>query len=341
MKLGISLSLVCASLGVIPAAADVVTAPFQTITFPNVPDPNIANAAQLGLFVIEGGNTVPTAINDAGVITGHFPQTIGIWSKIASGVPDFGFLDANGSYGAFYGLNPDTFNNVAVYPTGINDSGTIVGNYMGDAFLDNFGFAVDGVSAPSLYQPDGYVVSAINYPGLPVGFDNTFVRGINDNGQIIGTYLNQLTGDSGGFQLLNGAFTPLSYTPIAINNLGQILGRDSSGNNLIDTNGNLRNLGILPFAPTGFNDSGTIVGGDYLYHNGFLTQIQLAGESGVQINAINDEGSFVGTANGADGQIGFEVTTPEPFTGVPLIAGLCGLAFLRFRTRRAAKSPAV
>ena len=325
--------------------ADIATLSFTPIAFPNVPDPNIPNAAQLGLFVIQGSNTVPTGITDGGVIVGHFNSDIGIWTRGPYG--SMGFVDAGGSYGAFYGFGPffvgvdqsgnpvSTLQQTQLFPTGINDSGTVVGNYPGDAFFDTYGFALSNPPDPTLFSPQGLVVSPIVYPGLTFGLFNTFVSGINDSGEIIGNYQDQLQGTSGGFEISpGGVFTALSYTPLAINNNGQIVGEDSSGNILIDTNGSIRNLGMLPFTPTGFNDNGTIVGGDYVYNNGFLTQIQLYGETSVQINAINDGGYFVGSANGPGGQVGFETITPEPFAGLPILAGLCAIGILRFRTRR-------
>ena len=325
--------------------ADIETLPFTPIAFPNVPDPNIPNAAQLGLFVIQGSNTVPTGISDSGLIVGQFNSDMGIWTKGPYGA--MGFIDAGGSYGAFYGFGPyflgvdQSGNPIAVpqptpvFPTGINDSGTVVGNYPGDPFVDTYGFALSNPPVPTPYSPAGLVVSPIVYPGLTIGFFNTFVSGVNDSGEIIGNYQDWLQSTSGGFEISpGGVFTPLSYTPLAINNNGQIVGRDSSGNIVIDTNGSIRNLGMLPFTPTGFNDNGTIVGGDFLYNKGFFTQIQLNGETSVQINAINDQGYFVGSANGPGGQVGFETITPEPFAGIPILAGLCALGILRFRTRR-------
>jgi hypothetical protein len=323
--------------------ADVVTPPFKTIVFPNIPDPNIPNAAQLGLFVIQGSNTVPTGISDNGVVVGQFSANPGIWTVAPYG--DMQFVESGGSYAAFFAVGP-MFSLEAppqVYRTGINDSGAIVGSFIGDEFDETSGFVT---GPPNFFITLGYsypqpaLVTPIFYPALQPGFGYTNANGVNNSGEIIGTYFDYSQNTGGGFVLNNGAYTPLSYSPLAINNLGQIVGEDSSGNFLIDTNGSIRNLGILPFTPTGFNDNGTIVGGDYLYNNGFLTQVDLKGESNVQINAINDNGYFVGTADGPSGQIGFEVTTPEPFAGIPLLAGVCGLAILRFRTRRHGASEA-
>lgn len=174
----------------------------------------------------------------------------------------------------------------------------------------------------------------------PIGNGNTYFTGINDSGEIIGSYLNNF-GPSGGFLFVNGAFIPLPFTPLAINNLGQILGKNSNGQIFAEKDGfTIENLGQLPFTPTGFNDDGTIVGGDDVYFRNNIAQLTIPGATGVQINAINDPGTIVGTYIGADGQsYGFEesgyvpVTTPEPrFLGL-LFAGLCGFVVRRRRIR--------
>jgi hypothetical protein len=79
-----------------------------------------------------------------------------------------------------------------------------------------------------------------------------------------------------------------------------------------------------------------IVGGDYVYLNGDLTQIQLQGQPGaqVQLNAINDNGEFVGTYTGSDGEFGFAAATPEPGALGALLAGVFGLAIRRRRMLR-------
>lgn len=331
-----------------PAIANVDTIAFTTIAFPNIPDPSVPNAAQSGLFIIVGGPAVPTGINNNGVIVGSFPQTIGIDSVDVPGLPYLAFQDSNGSFSAFYAFSPfvigedgagnpvsEMVSSIGLFPRAINDSGTVAGNFPGDAFLDTFGFTVSGIYSSTPYGPMSFAVNPINYPNLTFGFDNTFVNGINNSGTVIGRFWDQATGATGGYSFNNGVFTLLSYTPLAINNLGQIVGLDAGGDVVIDTNGVIKSLGVLPFLPSGFNDSGTIVGGDYLYQNGSLTQIQLQGSSGVQINAINDEGVFVGTANGTNGQFGFEAATPEPGALLALLAGIATLALVRYRRNAA------
>jgi hypothetical protein len=344
MKHLLGMALAIALSAAIPATADIETPPFTKIVYPNIPDPYPPSP---GLFILVGANTVPTGINNSNVVTGYFPQIIGNWSIVVHGVSDFGFVESNGAYGAFYvgypyfqGYTPADFllvpKDMAGYPTAINDSGTIVGSYVGDDALNTLGFSIS--SGQSTPFPYGQPVDVIQYPGLFWAINGTVPRGINNAGEIVGNWWSvdeQGYNIQGGFLLKDGVYSPLSYAPLAINNLGQILGQLSNGDIIIDTNGSIRDLGVLPFIPTGFNNSGVIVGGDYLDRNGILSQISLAGASGVQINAINDEGNFVGTANDSNGQFGFEAT-PEPFAGLPLAAGLLALATRRFWKRRRA-----
>lgn len=339
--------LFCASfflaISTIPAVGGKIdTLSFTTLVYPNIPDPEAPNP---GVVAFWGGNTVPTGINDAGTVTGTFPQVDG--SSIVYGVPDFGFIENNGNYAAFFGNTPvilyvdqngaiqtnGNFQNRAIYPAAINDSDQIAGSYVGDQYPDTYGFigsTFEGASG----LPQSLVVNPLSFPGLTFGLNVTTVAGMNDSGEIVGNFDDQLNSITGGYKLVNGTYTALPYSPLAINNLGQILGENASGDILIDTNGSIQNLGQLPFQPTGLNDSGVIVGGNYMDKNGVLTQIGLYGETSVQINAINDSDQFVGVAGGPGGQIGFEAVTPEPWLGVPLFAGIGGLVVARIRAQR-------
>ena len=97
------------------------------------------------------------------------------------------------------------------YPTGINDSGDIVGGYF-DATGEH-GF---------LYTPG--IFTTIYYPGAML----TWVSGINDSGSIVG-YYDDATGDH-GFLYARGKFTPIDYpgahqtVTTGINDSGSIVG---------------------------------------------------------------------------------------------------------------------
>jgi hypothetical protein len=335
---------------VTPAVADIDTLPFTTIAFPFVLSNDNPPVYGPPYYQIEPSNTVPTGISANGTVSGYFSSNIGLWTEPPYG--SLGFFEQNGNYSDFgvFDYYDQDYPISQVRNVAMNDSGTAVGSF------SDFGFIVNPMPGTCRCFSSIFPDPPVQYPTIPgLGIPSnglTTLSGINDSGQVIGNYINYCTGfdpttgdcpggeTSGSFLLYNGVFTDLPYTALAINNLGQILGQAGNGDIVIDTNGNTKDLGQLPFLPTGFNNSDTIVGGNYLYHNGFLTQIQLNGETSVQINAINDQGVFVGVANGPGGQIGFETTTPEPFTGLPLLGGVGWLALRRFRTRRSSTQAA-
>jgi hypothetical protein len=342
-------SLVIALLFVTPAIADIDTLPFTTIAFPFVLSNQNPPVYGPPYYQIEPSNTVPTGISGNGTVSGYFTANIGLWTSPPYG--QLGFFEQSGNYSDFAIVGPVIFGPVfQTYAGGMNDSGTAVGGYApGDYFGEVYGYITN--PTPGTGSPYNYIDPVV-YPGLQPGYGYTTLTGINDSGQVIGSFVNYCTDVdpttggcigqqiAGSFLLYNGVFTDLPYTAIAINNLGQILGQAGNGDIVIDTNGNIKDIGPLPFTPTGFNDSDTIVGGNYLYHNGFLTQIQLQNETSVQINAINDQGVFVGVANGPGGQVGFETATPEPFAGLPLLGGIGWLVLRRLRNRRSSAQQA-
>ena len=107
----------------------------------------------------------------------------------------------------------------------------------------------------------------------PLGVDGTSAYGINDAGQVVGTYLDA-SGVAHGFLDTNGVYATLDVPAASgteaygINNSGQVVGsyQDGSGN----THGFLYSSGVYtplddPSAPTftiayGINDAGLIVG---------------------------------------------------------------------------------
>lgn len=212
-------------------------------------------------------------------------------------------------------------------PVGFNNSQTIVGNYSSNLDYDTNGFIEPpplGSSTPGM----------LTYPGLTPYYYGSYITGINNSGTIVGFYNDYLNNISSGYVYQNGAFSQLSFTPLAINNNNQILGQAGNGDIVVDTNGKLTDLGQLPFLPTGFNDSLQIVGGDDFYAHGQITQLQAPGGLPVQINGINDSGEMVGSYVSGPNTYGFIATTPEPAYVVPLAAFLVLLFVFRQNARR-------
>ena len=155
-------------------------------------------------------NTVPTAINPAGVIVGIVFD--------ASGFPPVyhGFVRSRG--GTYTVFDPLGSTNTIV--TGITPEGTITGYYT-DAPGVNHGF---------LRAPNG-TITTVDDPGAGIGqFQGTFPLGINPAGEITGYYYDTLFASHGFLRTPGGTFAtfdpdPQGITfPQAINSKGEIMG---------------------------------------------------------------------------------------------------------------------
>jgi len=148
------------------------------------------------------------AINDAGVI-------VGVWVDHA--FRGHGFIYQNGSFSNLqYPGSRDTT------PFGINSNGDIAGNWDADQSSTGHGFVFSGGRITSFDVPDA----------MP---NETAANGINDSGQIVGTYVGR-DGKFHGFIREGATFTALDcpggVATIAwgINAAGQIAGNcDDSG----------------------------------------------------------------------------------------------------------------
>jgi hypothetical protein len=230
---------------------------------------------------------------------------------------------------------------------GINDSGTIVGDYNDGQNM--CGFVLSNGNYTSLVYPDP-------------NFVWTGATGINNAGTIVGWYGNG-TADF-GFVLSNGNYTSFGYPegrntrPNAINNAGTIVGSCS----LISVPGKQYGFSLsggtyTPLMypdsdvwrtkPLGINDAGTIVG--YYSSNsdhGFslsgetYTRLDYPGAVSTQATGINDSGTIVGRyytyengwyaftlSNGIYTSLGPQISC-EPFgiNDVGQMVGTCGTA---------------
>ena len=168
-------------------------------------------------------------------------------------------------------------------------------------------------------------LSAANYSITDLGDlggSISFARGINENGQIVGTsyistnpyvwrafiYSNGLMSDLGALSIGTNNFSSAS----GINNLGQVIG-GSSDNACLFSNGTITNLSALPgfsaYTAYGINDSGQIVGASdtvpgydygcaYLYTNDTMKLLGTLPEFPFRSTAyaINNKGQVVGTS---------------------------------------------
>ncbi len=152
-------------------------------------------------------------------------------------------------------------------------------------------------------RADSFTITALNLPGP--------VTGIDDAGQIVGTYTNG--GTTNGFLESNGALTTIDVPGSdatyvnGINNRGQIVGDYlllSQYYGFVESNGVFTTVDVpssyLDFSFSAINDYGELVGNyfdgtarhGFLDDNGVFTTIDFG--SPTELTGINDAGQIVG-----------------------------------------------
>ena len=266
---------------------------------------------------VPGANRiVATSINNAGQIAGYYFVPSG---DLFVAQP---FLDTNGVVTTI--PNPFEGN---VLPTGINNVNQIVGYQDGGGFLDTNG-----------------VFMSIEFPGsYDNGLPTTFPGGINDLGQIVGTYHPSPIQEVQGFLDSNGVYTTISvpgssFTTLnGINNTGQIIGQSHFGS-FVKTNDTFTTIQVPGSTTTvalGINNSGEIVGyyqrvgaTGFLETHGFLdiggviSTFDVPGSADTELHGINDTGEIVGSFVPTPPPI------PEPGSFVLVGGGLIALISL-------------
>ncbi len=263
-------------LGAVSAACLSAQAQHYTFTYFQDPSPNA--------YTTTGTDLSPTG------------ELVGWYTNYANGV--WGFSEINGSYktislptsgspdttinainvagtlvgmGPFAGFLMDASGNVTTIqvpaslkassisiPTGINSSGTVVGNF----------------STASGAQ-EGFILQNGSYKGYQVpGSYSTTLRDVNDNGVIVGSYQTSSGGSSTGFLLENGTVVPIQYpgatgtVATSVNTAGHVVGYFYNKSQV-----------LLPF-----------------YFDGTTyTQISTPGEYACTVGHIKNTGSIVGT----------------------------------------------
>jgi VCBS repeat-containing protein len=195
-------------------------------------------------IAVSGGaansNTHTNTINDLGVVGGYyepFPST-----------PRYGFIENAGAFTLGISLAPD----ISTTVNGINDAGVYVGSLY--AYADNVYVG---------YINNAGAITILDYPGA----NYTSPGGINDLGQVVGTYALAYGSGWRGFLYENGVFTSFD-TPFddtngtfagGINDLSQIVGSytDSAGR----SHGFLKDGGVFTTIDNPLGTNGTFVGG--------------------------------------------------------------------------------
>lgn len=159
---------------------------------------------------------------------------------------------------------------------------------------------------------------------MSVGIGGTFAHGINNVGQIVGSYRDS-NGGWHGYIYADRAFTKFFDVPGAIgpvdvssiNDSGQIVGSSvaAGGHGFLYSNGAFTDIyfpGSFQTAATGINNAGQITvsvdfEGSFVLSNGIFTPIVVPGttQSVVVASGINNAGQIVGSFGFADDVQGF------------------------------------
>ena len=265
------------------------------------------------------GNTIQYTVTDLGNLAGdsesaayginNSGQVVGAsYIPMAWDSTGHAFLYSNGTMSDLGTIGGFPFSAAS----GINASGQVVG-YAGAApgftFLgDNHAFIYSNGTMTELHALGAYAAT-----------------GINDSGQVVGTFIPSGTGSSHAFLYSNGTMTDLgtlggkSSYAYGVNAGGQVVGDANTADNaayhaFLYTNGNMQNLGDLGGGVSvayGINASGQVVGyagtaGDvahaFLYSNGTMTDLgTLAGYADSCALGINAGGQVVGEDDNISG----------------------------------------
>jgi hypothetical protein len=264
-----------------------------------------------------GGTSVsgyyPAGINDSGEIAGWLIRTDG---------PRIPFTYEDGTLTTF-GLAAGTlatFGNLTV--TGINESGAVAGYYNG---YSSAGFAEED----TVFLYENGTFTSLGNPSAEV--QDLQTAGINNSGEIVGSFFDRNTNTDKGFIYNNGSYTTLSgpsgtywVEATGINDSGEVVGvfdtppevHGQPAEGFIYNNGTYTTLsgppGALQVVPVAINDSGEVAGYyvlpdgfteyGFVYQNGTYTTIAdptgTNGSPGVIVNDVvtgpNNNGDVIG-----------------------------------------------
>jgi hypothetical protein len=232
-------------------------------------------------FSFASAGTVQLVVPTYDYTPGNASNTEG--SGIANNGTNVGQYNHNATYGSFTRSKKGHFSRPILFPgadvtnaTGINISGLVCGSF--DVNVRGMPQNKNGAGAPdrpeNIIVTHGFFFDGATYTQFDLpGSDNTYVTGVNDAGDFCG-YGSTMAGFNTGFVSIGGVITTFSgpagvtISPLAINNLGQVVGYynppDSAHGFFRAADGTLTNPIDYPNAVyttlTGINDAGLIVG---------------------------------------------------------------------------------
>src|SRR5580658_2812497 len=244
-----------------------------------------------------GRFTSANAINDSGTVVGSLENPI-------SG-HDNAFTWSNGTF-----TNQGTFGGLGSQLQGINNSGTIIGEYYDSSY-----------NSYSIYESNGSPTSLTYLTDLGGGSSYMSAGTINSAGTVAG-YSTNGSGDTFAFSWSIGSISLTDLGTLGgsasaangINDSGTIVGyADLAGDTIAHafsySDGSMTDLGALGGGNSsayGINDSGMIVGLFYIgnsnqshafsYANGTMTDLGTLGGASSQAVAVNGAGTIVGNS---------------------------------------------
>jgi len=243
-------------------------------------------------------------MTDLGTLGGNFSQGVAI--NGSGEVVGSSSGKSPGTGGAFlsnsgHGMKPLS---APAEAYGINDSGQIAGQCRNSMFLQAYPCEVSSNGAiteltDSNPNIECLYINTIIGPNLPAAV------AINNNGQVLGNcFLNTAVVWTNGTPTVLPTLGGGSSSGTAINNNGQVVGTSQTSTGAEDgflwSNGTMTDLGPS-FSPAAINDSGVIVGGQFVYSNGTLQNLNnlIPAGSPYQIESatgINNNGQIVANA---------------------------------------------
>ena len=190
---------------------------------------------------------------------------------------------------------------------GINNSGQIAGQCRNSMFLQGYACVVSSNGAITALPESNPAIECL-YINTIIPANIPAAVAINNNGQVLGNCFNS----AGGLAVLWTNDTPavlptlggVASSGTAISSNGQVVGTSETSTGAEDgflwSNSTMTDLGSN-FSPAAVNGSGVIVGGQFVYSNGTLQNLNnlIPAGSGYQIQSatgINDNGQIVANA---------------------------------------------